>query len=428
MNGHFERRIWEPSPGIYPPLARLQRGFKYDAFIPDEIAGREWSIPSHVAEDIVRAERAIAALTGSPPIASIEAMSRLLLRAESISSSQIEGLVVSGRRLAQALYDPVLGGDTARSVVNNIRAMEGAIALGAGTNQLTVETLCDLHAVLFQNTPYLEYAGHLRVEQNWIGGHLPAPLDAEYIPPPPDHVRPLMEDLVAFCARDDLPPVFQAGIAHAQFETIHPFVDGNGRVGRALIHIILRRRGAIELVVPPVSTVLIAGAERYVAGLTAYREGRDDDWSSLFAVAMQRAALRASALTRAVARLQEEWLKRLGETRMHATARQVVQLLPASPVLDANRTAELTGVSTVSARKALLRLEQVGALRLLKHGSRHGRVWVADELLGMLNAFEWELHDEQMLRGQRRIPHATRPSLARYLDALSLEESLEAPL
>jgi len=423
VNGHYEQRIWEPTPGAYPPLARLQRGFKYQAFVPDCIAERDWSIPAHVAEDIVRAETAINSLNALPHMASIEAMSRLLRRAESISSSQIEGLVVTQRQLAQALYDPDLGGETARSVVNNIRAMDRGIALGSMADRLTVHDLCELHAVLLRNTPHGEYAGKLRTEQNWIGGRLPAPLDAEYIPPPAEYVFPLMQDLVEFCAREDLPPVFQAGIAHAQFETIHPFVDGNGRVGRALIHVLLRRRGAIETIVPPVSNVLAAGADRYIAGLTGYRAGSDDDWSSLFAGAMYAAAVRARALARAVERLQREWLERIAGTRTHATARRVVEMLPASPVLDANRAAELTGASTVSTRKALIRLQEVGAIRLLKHDARRGRVWVADELLGMLNAFEWNLGGSPLPGERRRTPRATRSSLDRYLDALQVEET-----
>lgn len=97
------------------------------------------------------------------------------------------------------------------------------------------------------------------------------------MPPPPERVKELMEDLVAFMNRGDLPPVVQAAIAHAQFEIIHPFADGNGRVGRALIHVVLRRRGLAPRYVPPVSLVLAADARAYVAGLTAFREERPGD-------------------------------------------------------------------------------------------------------------------------------------------------------
>jgi Fic family protein len=231
-----------------------------------------------------------------------------------------------------------------------------------------------------------------------------------------------MEDLVRFCARDDLPPVFQAGIAHAQFETIHPFVDGNGRVGRALIHVVLRRRGEVETVVPPVSNVFVAGAGRYVAGLAGFRDGHEDDWSSLFAGALNTAAVRAGALMRAVERLQEDWLARLGGTRSHATVRRLIEILPAAPVVDASQASDLAGVSTVSARKALIRLQDVGALRLLRHHARRGRVWVADELLGVLNAFEWETGEEREPGEPRRTPRVTLSSLDRYLDALAADK------
>jgi Fic family protein len=394
----------------------------YQAFVPARVAGHGWSIPAHVADDIVRAETAIRTLDALPHVSSVEALSRLLLRAESISSSQIEGLVVSQRRLAQALYDPELAGETARAVVNNILAMEEAIVVGSRARPLAVQDVCGLHATLLRNTPQHGHAGQIRTEQNWIGGRLPAPLDAEYIPPPPEMVLALMQDLAAFCNREDLPPVFQAGIAHAQFETIHPFTDGNGRVGRALIHVILRRRGATTTVTPPISNVLLANPDRYVAGLTAYREGNVDDWSSLFAGALHSAAVRGRALARAVGLLQEEWVDRIAPARADATAHRIIAILPGAPVLDANRAAELTGASTVSTRKALMRLEEAGAVRLLRQDAQRGRVWVADELLGILNAFEWNLAGSPDPGERRRAPRATRSSLDRYMDALQSQE------
>jgi Fic family protein len=378
-------------------------------------------------DEIVRAEVAISRLNAFPHLPGIEAMSRFLLRAESISSSQIEGLVVSQRRLAQALYDPALATDVARSVVGNITAMLRAIEIGAQAARLTLEDLLSIHQVLLENTAYREIAGKLREEQNWIGGRLNAPLNAEYIPPPPEYVPDLLHDLLEFCEREDIPPVLQAAIAHAQFETIHPFVDGNGRVGRALIHIILRRRGAVTVFVPPVSNVLAAHADRYIAGLTAYREDDVAGWSLLFAQAMQTAAVRADALAQTIARLQSEWLDRIAGTRSHATVRKLIDLLPGTPVLDARRAAELTGISTVSTRKALDRLQEVGAVRLLKTDARRGKIWVADEFLGILNAFEWHLAAPTREGARRRSPRPTRTSLERYLQMLGARAGQTKP-
>src|SRR5438105_1677041 len=135
----------------------------------------------------------------------------------------------------------------------------------------------------------------LRSEQNWIGGSDFNPCSAEFVPPPPEEVAALLEDLCAFCNDASLPAVAQAAIAHAQFETIHPFVDGNGRTGRALIHVVLRRRDLVPRILPPISLVLSTWSDDYVHGLTRTRYLGDpngeqaraglDDWVALFAAA-----------------------------------------------------------------------------------------------------------------------------------------------
>ena len=153
------------------------------------------------------------------------------------------------------------------------------------------------------------------------------------MPPPEDLVLPLLEDLVAFVARDDLPAVAQAAVAHAQFETIHPFIDGNGRVGRALIHVVLRRRGVAARFVPPVSIVLAARPTAYVEGLTAFREGRVAEWIGSFSEAAGRAAAASIELADQVAALQGEWRERAGRPRAGSAASKLIALLPALPVL-----------------------------------------------------------------------------------------------
>ena len=138
--------------------------------------------------------------------------------------------------------------------------------------------LLDIHRTLLAGTAEERYAGVVRTDQNWIGGRGLSPADATFVPAPEDRVRALLEDLVTFVALDDLPAIAQAAVAHAQFETIHPFGDGNGRAGRCLIHVVLRRRGLTPLFVPPISVVLAATGRRYIAGLVDFREGRVDDW------------------------------------------------------------------------------------------------------------------------------------------------------
>jgi len=122
-----------------------------------------------------------------------------------------------------------------------------------------------------------ETIGALRTEQNWVGGGSFGPRDAEYIPPPPEDVHRLLEDLVAFSARTDLTSVALAALAHAQFEVIHPFVDGNGRVGRALLQQLLVKRAGLEAPVP-VSVPWSRDTERYISGIRAFQDGDADSW------------------------------------------------------------------------------------------------------------------------------------------------------
>src|SRR5262249_10182571 len=127
------------------------------------------------------------------------------------------------------------------------------------------------------------HAGAIRERQNWIGSDPYTPAGAEFIPPPPGYVPDLLADLCEFLNRTDLPPVAQAAIAHVQVETIHPFADGNGRVGRALLGASLVRSGVCRDVVPPISLVLSGRTDDYVGALTAFRRGEDDPWFLLLA-------------------------------------------------------------------------------------------------------------------------------------------------
>src|SRR5512138_1195371 len=274
-----ETRSWPANPAA-PGGRTERRAFRYRAFVPDLVSDLQLSVPSAVAAAVSTAERAVDALNRDPPrLASLEVLARRLLRAESVASSRIEGLVLSQRRLARAEAEEGDARDeTARSVLGNVVAMEHAVAVGSGAKPLRLKDVLEIHRRLMLATTTPRIAGELRDRQNWIGGNAYNPGRADYVPPPPERVKDLVDDLVAFMNRTDLPPVVQAAIAHAQFETIHPFADGNGRVGRALIHVVLRRRGLAPRYVPPVSLVLAADAKSYVAGLTDFREERAAHW------------------------------------------------------------------------------------------------------------------------------------------------------
>jgi Fic family protein len=339
---------------------------------------------------IAAATRALAELNGSSPrLASLAALAGSLLRSEAIASSRIEGLALSHKRLARAAYagDHRRGRDRrAEEILANVSAMEQAVALGARADPIAVSDIEGIHRTLLCSA-FEEIAGVVRDRQNWIGGSDYHPLDAAFVPPPPEHVRPLLEDLCGFLGREDIAPVAQAAIAHAQFETIHPFADGNGRVGRALVHTVLRRRDESARYVPPISLVLASEPKAYIAGLVDYREGRPGDWCTVFAAATRRAAAVAGEFSNRIEALQQSWIEQLGSPRRDSAVRQLIASLPAQPVIDVSAGRRLTGKSHVAVGSALVALEEAGVLRPLNE-RKWGRLWECDALLELVSDFE----------------------------------------
>ena len=320
------RRHWitEAEPGV---ARRDRRSCDYEAYVPDLLTGRKLLFEGSTAADIADAERAVAVMdTGASTLVDTEALARILLRAECVASSRIEGLEVGARRLLRAEAAIDLGEEpadvTAAEVLGNIDAMSAAIRHIKPEDPITIESMLDFHRRLLSGTRLEAHAGRIRSEQNWIGGSDYNPCSAAFIPPPPEYVRGLLEDLCEFCNDDELPAVAQAAMAHAQFETIHPFVDGNGRTGRALIHFVLRRRGLATRVLPPISLVLATWAKDYVEGLqgTRYRgpvssvraQSGINVWVGRFAAACVRAAADAAGFEKRSRLLQEEWRAQVG--------------------------------------------------------------------------------------------------------------------
>jgi Fic family protein len=398
MPDYLERR-WPGDPGAYGGR-RSRASFVYRAFVPDEIATLEMSLPGDVSLLVSNAEGEIRALNSGSGVRGLEAVAPLLLRAESLASSRIEGLELSQRNLARALFDPTAARGTARMVAGNVRAMAAAIAIGDRSGRVQADDLLEIHRTLLQDTEDNAIAGQVRTVQNWIGGRLNSPIVAEFIPPPPERVPALLDDLATFVNRDDLPAVVQAAIAHAQFETIHPFVDGNGRVGRCLIHVVLRRRGLAPAVVPPISVVLAANARAYIQGLTDYRNGDLAGWSGSFAYTCRLAASESAGLAKRIDALVNDWRQQAGRPRRGSSAARLLELLPAHPILDVGTAQRALGVSNEAARLAISALASSGILRQVTTG-RYRRAWAADDLFDLLNDYEHGIATSTR-SGQRR--------------------------
>lgn len=381
------RALWEGQSGGFGETSRT---FWYEAFVPDEIAAIDPALPLSAAEAIAEAERALLDLTGIPGLIGLEALSRQLLRAESVASSRIEGLSLSHRRLAKAMFDPEQADRTARGVVGNIKAMERAIAIGTSADSINTGDFLELHRILFQGTEDERLGGRIRETQNWLGGSSINPRRAEFIPPPAAEVSRLLNDLCRFVNRADLPPVAQSAIAHAQFETIHPFADGNGRVGRALIQVILRRREVARSFVPPISLVLVANARSYVEGLTLYRDGELAAWVTRFAHVVRDSTVLSRQLSDALTSLQRNWREAARRPRRDSATQRLIELLAERPIIDIPTAATELEVSYPQAREAVLRLEEAQVLRQVTIGRKRNRAWEAPSLLDLLDSFESE--------------------------------------
>ena len=397
----YLRKRWEPR--FEGMTRRDRRGCDYDAYLPDPLAGWNLILPSELAADIADAETAIRDLNqaGTSHV-NLEGLARFLLRAESVASSKIEGLDAGPRRLVEAEAAIAQGGESgdrvAVEVLGNIAAMESAIQVATRDQTISLPDLLGIHRVLMDRSPRPELGGVVREEQNWIGGSSYNPCGAVFVPPPAEQVNGLLADLVDYTNSDEHSPLVQAAIAHAQFETIHPFADGNGRTGRALIHIILRRRALSPGFVPPISLVLATWPDDYISGLTAFRHLQPADsperslaahtWLRTFAAATLRACSDAQAYASRIDELTDQWRSGLGTVRKGSALDLLIEVLPGVPLLTVESAAALIARSDVAAGGAINRLLASGILTQRNIGKQRYRIFEAPGILDLFTSLE----------------------------------------
>ncbi len=356
--------------------------------MPDPITDLSISMPGDVGTVVSEAETAITRLNSKAEPALVP-LARLLLRTESIASSKVEGMQVDARTLARAEVAHDTGrtiGTNAAEVLANIDAMQFAIEHASATHEIVPEDLVAIHGTFLQRIPNRGTAGHFRDKQNWIGGNDYDPCGADFVPPPPEKVAMLIDDLCRFCNKDDLSPLVQAAIAHAQFETTHPFDDGNGRTGRALVQVLLRKRGLAPAFVPPISVALARDKGRYIRGLTLFREDRIAEWLGIFAAAAVQAATLAARYVDLVAEQQGRWRKQLREAtspRADAAAWVIIDVLPAYPVLTVPVAVAATKRTKPAVNHAVRELVDAGVLTPVSESQRN-RAWEAVGLLDLI--------------------------------------------
>jgi Fic family protein len=357
--------------------------------VPTLLADRELALDAPTAARSAAAATEVAHAAQSLD-ADYEPLARLLLRSEGVASSYIEG--VSAPIVDVVLAEEQFGqrGTAAAWVAANLAAVIEAVASAEGQGALSIETLCEWHRTLMTGSPTPErYVGVLRNEQGWIGGT--SPLDAYLVTPPPNELSALLDDLITYVNREDVDPVAQAAISHAQFEIIHPFGDGNGRVGRVLVAWVLTRRLAL-LVPPPVSVAIAADVAGYSSGLVLFRLGDHRTWITWFADAVASGGRAQRALISSVDQIKQQWHDRLATTerklRSDAAVFAALELLPRHLVLTSRTLVDELGISRKASLATLHRLVAVGILTARGTLSRHtsgqpASFFVSRDLLGL---------------------------------------------
>jgi Fic family protein len=376
----FEARQWDPARPVASHSLRDIVRRPYQAAIVPAIAKQAVALASETQAAAAEATAAIAAFDAEVGKGLIP-FEALLLRSESAASSQIEQLTASAKSVLMAE-----AGDeskaNARVIAANTLAMRRAIALA---DQLSGQAIIEMHrTLLIESTP--EIVGQWRDQQVWIGGRLSSPHDATFVPPHHDRIPAAIEDLIAFLARPDVPAFQQALIGHAQFETIHPFPDGNGRTGRALLHALLRAKGLARSATVPISAGLLLNTSSYFEALEAYRTGDPDTIVRLGAEATFLAIENARQLATDVSAIQELWRVKLGHLRSDALAHRVAEILPATPIVYGTDLMERFSVSAPTANSALAALNEAGILTRANAGLKFRR-WIAHDIATALDNF-----------------------------------------
>ncbi|GAA2743435.1 Fic family protein [Terrabacter aerolatus] len=372
---------WHPVAGLLEVSRRSLRATpaSFEAAVVPMIAEAGLELSGDLAADLDEATRLLAAFDAGGA-GEIAPFASVLLRSESAASSQIENLTSSSRALAEA---EIGEGNRANAglILANVRTMQAALDLAGRLDEAAV---LDMHrALMAQQAQHVP--GRWRDQQVWLGGSALHPGDADYVPPIASDVPNLMADLVTFMDRDDLPPLALAALSHAQFETIHPFTDGNGRTGRALLHSVLLHTGAIRRVTVPISAGLLAIRDDYFAALTAYRTGEVEPILRCVAEAARNGTRIGERLVGALRAVRDDWSDAV-TARAGSASWAVLDLLVRQPVVTARVVTLELGVSAPTAQTALRRLVEDGVL-LESTGHRRNRVYRAPAVLRALDDY-----------------------------------------
>ena len=374
----YEDVRWEPKGRRYAGGAPPKYG-TYHPAVPARIADLVLDLPSSVLADAEAAGREIARFDAELG-GEIAPFAALLLRSESAASSQIENLTASARAIGEAELPGAKAKRNAAMVVANTAAMHTAVAL---SDTVDADAIRAMHRALMVNEPR-PTPGEFRTEPVWIGGGS-TPIGATFVGPRHELIAGAIGDLIAFAHRIDVPALPQIAVAHAQFETIHPFTDGNGRTGRALVQAMLRNKGLTRQVTVPVSAGLLADTGGYFAALTSYRDGDAASIVERFSRAAVLAIANGRQLVTDIRDIRTAWNGVIA-ARSDSAVWKVADLLTRRPVVNAVLLAQELGIESTNAHRYLNPLTESGILIETSNGPRN-RVWRSPEVLAAIDAF-----------------------------------------
>lgn len=374
----YEDVRWEPQGGWHAGGARPRYGIYHPA-VPAGIADLALELPSFVLAEAELASREIARFDAELG-GEIAPFAAVLLRSESAASSQIENLTATARAIGEAELPGGTARRNAEMIVANTAAMNAAVAL---SDTADADAILAMHRALMINDPR-HTPGEFRTEPVWIGGGS-TPIGATFVGPRHELIPGAIADLIAFAQRADVPALPQIALGHAQFETIHPFTDGNGRTGRALVQALLRNKGLTRQVTVPVSAGLLADPAAYFAALTSYRDGDVAPIVERFSQATVLAIANGRQLVSELREIRENWNGMI-TARSDSAVWKVADLLTRRPVVNAVLVGQELGIVSTNAHRYLNPLTEAGILIEATNGPRN-RVWRSPEVLAALDAF-----------------------------------------
>lgn len=373
----YEEIPWERSDDALLMIPRSKRRkitSTYQAAVPATIASASWRAPSDLltrSSDL----RALIARFDQNQAARGYNLPALMLRSESSSSSQIERLTSSVRNVALAeLSDKTP--ENAQVIAGNVSAMRKAIADPGTLDLATVESI---HDTLMRGTD--ERSG-LRDEQVWIGGTPYSPHGAIFVPPHASRVAPALDDLFAFARRGDIDLIAKSAIFHAQFETIHPFTDGNGRTGRALLHRQLAEEEVLIHATLPISAGLLNNVNSYMGALGAYHDGQLEPIIECLLDALELAVVIGSHMASEVDAVLDRW-NDATNNRAGSAALRLPALLVEQPVVNITYVSDHLGITDRAARNLVSMACERGILQKIGNAKR-GAFYQASELIDIM--------------------------------------------